>query len=291
MRIRVSDLDLSDPATASEFERSCEKMAGILAKKKIPEAKAKRAIAETLEVAADHQLQGLRQKDSQRDRVRSAGDVGRLIARLDELAEAIAKLPPVSKKKLNAIVAEYTAQFFDTETFSALIYALAAALPELGPKRRAQDVLNGIYQPVVGIVRTSPPELIELWESLSAETRRQVEKEVRALATKKSAVEFFRKLIDLLNRFLPQAKRGRLQTIQRRYIHRVGQIWARLGLKVGHAYDGFLGKNVESSFQRFARLALAAVGDDSVISRRQITKQKKKAVLLLKGKTIHSNTK
>ena len=121
MRIRVSDLDLSDPATASEFERSCEKMAGILAKKKIPEAKAKRAIAETLEVAADHQLQGLRQKDSQRDRVRSAGDVGRLIARLDELAEAIAKLPPVSKKKLNAIVAEYTAQFFDTETFSWII--------------------------------------------------------------------------------------------------------------------------------------------------------------------------
>jgi hypothetical protein len=261
-------------------------------RKRRPEVKAKRAIAETLEVAVDHQLQGLRQKDSQRDRMRSAGDVGRLIARLEELAQAIAELPPVSKKKLNAIVTEYTAQFFDTETFSSLICALADALPELGPKRRAQDVLNAMYQPVSGIVRTSPPDLIELWESMSAETRRQVEKEVRALAAKRSAVEFFRKLIVLLNKFLPHAKRGRLQTIQRRYTLRVGEIWARLGLKVGHAYDGFLGKNVESSFQRFARLALAAIGDDSVISRRQITMPKTKAVLVAqKGKTVHSATK
>jgi hypothetical protein len=278
MRMRLSELDHGDPATVSQFERSCEKMASILAKKKILEAKAKRAIAETLEAAVDHQLQGLRQKDGQRDRVRSAGDVGRLIARLEELAEAIVKLPPVSKKKLNAIVAEYAAQFFDTETFSALIYALADALPELEPKRRAQDVLKAVYQPVAGIVRTSPPELIELWESLCAETRRQVEREVRALATKKSAVEFFRKLIVLLNKFLPRAIRGRLQTIQSHYIHRVGEIWAKLELKVGQAYDGFQGKNVESSFQRFARLALAAVGDGSVISRRQITKQKGNAV-------------
>jgi DNA primase len=138
MRVRVSDLDLGDPATASQFERSREKMANILAKKKIPVAKAKRAIAEALELAADHQLQGLRQKDSQRDRVRSARDASRLSARLEELAEAIAKLPPVSKKRLNAIVEEYTAQFFDTETFNGLISALAVALPELGPKRRAQ---------------------------------------------------------------------------------------------------------------------------------------------------------
>lgn len=292
MRLRISDLDLGDSATASQYERSREKMASILAKKKIPKAKAKRAIAETLEVAADHQLQGLRQKDSQRDRVRSAGDVGRLIARLEELAQAIAKLPPVSKKKLNAIVVEYTAQFFDTETFSPLICALADALPELGPKRRAQDVLNTIYRPVAGIVRTSPPELIELWESISAETRRQVEKEVRALAVKRSAVEFFRKLIILLNKFLPQANLGRMPTIQRRYIERVSKIWQALGLKIGRAYDGINSRSVESSFQRFARLALAAVGDDSVISRRQITTPKTKAVLVLqKGKTLHSATK
>ena len=55
-------------------------------------------------------------------------------------------------------------------------------------------------------------------------------------------------------------------------------IWTGLGLKIGRAYDGAQGKNVESNFQRFARLALAAVGDNSVVSRRQITNFKKKTL-------------
>jgi hypothetical protein len=290
MRMRVSDLDLGDPATASQFERSCQKMASILAKKKIPEAKAKRAIAETLEVAVDHQLQSLRREDSQRDRMRSAGDVGRLIARLEELAQAIAKLPPVSKKKLNAIVAEYAAQFFDTETFSSFVCALADALPKLAPKRRAQVAVDVIDQPVAGVIRTSPPELIELWEIMPAETRRAVEQAVRNSTVQRSAIKFLRRLVVLLDKFLPQAKLGRLPTIQRRYIERVSKIWQALGLKIGCAYDGINSRSVESSFQRFARLALAAVGDDSVISRRQITKSKRKA-LPSKSKTFHSTTK
>jgi hypothetical protein len=290
MRMRVSDLDLGDPATASQFERSCEKMASILAKKKIPEAKAKRAIAETLEVAADHQLQSLRRNDSQRDRMRSVGDVGRLIARLEELAQALAKLPPVSKKKLNAIVAEYTAQFFDTETFSSFVCALADALPKLAPKRRARVAVDVIDRPIAGVIRTSPPELIELWEIMPAETRRAVEQAVRNSTVKRSAIKFLRRLVVLLNKFLPQAKLGRMPTIQRRYIERVSKIWRALGLKIGYAYDGINSRSVESSFQRFARLALAAVGDDSVISRRQITKSKRKA-LPSKGKTFHSTTK
>jgi hypothetical protein len=49
-------------------------------------------------------------------------------------------------------------------------------------------------------------------------------------------------------------------------------------------------RSVESSFQHFTRLALAAVGDDSVISRRQIAKPKKKQVLQ-KDKTVHSKAK
>jgi hypothetical protein len=117
MRMRVDDLDLTDPAKASQLKSSREEMRSILWEKKIPAAEANRAIGQTLEAAADHQLQSLRQKDSQQDRVRSAGDVGALIARLQRLAETIAKLPPVSKKKLNAIVGEHSTQFFDTETF------------------------------------------------------------------------------------------------------------------------------------------------------------------------------
>ena len=89
--------------------------------------------------------------------MRSVGDVGRLVARLEELAQALAKLPPVSKKKLNAIVAEYTAQFFDTETFSSFVCALADALPKLAPKRRARVAVDVIDRPIAGVIRTSPP--------------------------------------------------------------------------------------------------------------------------------------
>jgi hypothetical protein len=135
-----------------------------------------------------------------------------------------------------------------------------------------------------------PPELIELWEIMPAETRRAVEQAVRNSTVKRSAIKFLRRLVVLLNKFLPQAKLGRMPTIQRRYIERVSKIWRALGLKIGYAYDGINSRSVESSFQRFARLALAAVGDDSVISRRQITKSKRKA-LPSKGKTFHSTTK
>jgi hypothetical protein len=59
-------------------------------------------------------------------------------------------------------------------------------------------------------------------------------------------------------------------------------VWQRRGLesKVGLAFDFLLGKNgknVESAFQRFGRLALAAVGDRSNISRWQVAKFKSQA--------------
>jgi hypothetical protein len=277
MRMRVDDLDLTDPAKASQFESSGEEMGNILAKKKISDAKAKHAIALTLAAAADHQLQSLRQSDSQRDRVRSAGDVGKLIARLEELVDAIAKLPPGSKKKLNSIVADHAEQFFDTETFAAMIQGIADALVKLAPKRRALDALNVIEQPIAGVIQTSPPELIELWETMPAATRRGVEQAVRGPTAKRSAIKFLRRLVMLLDKFSPQAKLGRLPTVQRHYIERVSKIWRALGLRIGRAYDGMNSRSVESSFQRFARLALVAVGDDSVISRRQIAKPKKHA--------------
>jgi len=278
MGMRIDSLDLTDPARASQFERSREEMRSILAKKTIPEAKASRAIAQTLEAAADHQLRSLRQEDAQRDRVRSAGDVGRLIAHLQRLAETIAKLPPISKKTLNPIVTEHTAQFFDTETFAALIYALAEALPKLAPKRRAQDALDAIYKPVAGAIRTSPPELIELWEKMSAETRRQVEQEVRNSAAKRSTTKFLQQLVVALDQFSPHAKPGRLKTIQQRYLESVRKIWTSLGLKIGRANTDNEGKrnSVESSFQRFSRTALVAVGDGTRISARQIANAKQR---------------
>ena len=99
MRMRLKDFDWTKGAIAVQLKRNCEDMKGILAKKSIPEAKADHAIAQTLEAATDHQLQRLRQKQSHQNRVRSAGDVGKLIARLEELVEAIAKATAGLKEK------------------------------------------------------------------------------------------------------------------------------------------------------------------------------------------------
>jgi hypothetical protein len=55
---------------------------------------------------------------------------------------------------------------------------------------------------------------------------------------------------------------------------------------VGLAFDylkGDKGKNVESSFQRFGRLALAAAGDRSRVSRWQVTNLKSQAKMSGKG--------
>jgi hypothetical protein len=269
MRLGTKDLELSDPTTASQFERNSQEMRGILAAAKIPSAKMKDAIEQTLDAAVDHRLQGTRQQDRRRDRLYAKDTVKKLIERLTELAAAIAKLPPTAKKRLNTIVASHTKEFFDTETFAAIINDIAVALPKLEPRRRGQDAFDVIDQPIAGIVRTAPPEIIDLWEIMSAATRQQIEQKLRRSAAKKSAIDFLRQLVLLLKRFSPRSGAGR-RTIQRQYIERVGKIWRALGLRVGRAYDGSKGKSVESRFQRYCRLALAAVGDSLQISGRQI---------------------
>jgi hypothetical protein len=269
MRLGRKNLDLSDPATALQFERKQDEMGRILAAAKVSSAKMKHAIERTINAAVDHRLQAMRQEDRKRDRLRSKDDADKLMKRLTELAAAIAKLPPTAKKKLNAIVVSHTEQFFDTETFVAIIDDIAAALPKLAPKKRAQDAFDVIDQPIPEVVRTAPPEIIGLWETMSGGTRQQIELKIRRSVPKKSAVEFLRQPVLLLNRFSPQSKAGR-PTIQRRYVERVGKIWRSLGLRVGRAYDGIKGRSVESRFQRYCRLALAAVGDSSQISGRQI---------------------
>ncbi len=275
VRMRLKDFDRSDLIRNSNFACCESEMRAILAKKKIRDDKAAQAINQTLEIAADHQLQQLRQNKNRQDYLQSVRNVQTLIKRLQELAQAIDKLPPVAKGKLNAIVAVRAAQFFDTETYADLIEAVANTLAKLSPRRRAQHALDVIDQPVVGVTGTAPSKLVELWETMSAETRRLVEEEVRHSTAPKSAVKFFRQLATLLNKHLPRAKSERRRTLQRQYIQRVEAVWASLGLKAGRAYSPDREKNIESSFQRFASLALAAVGGYAVISGRQIAELKK----------------
>jgi len=282
MRLRLNDLDLTDPATANQFESACDEMRKILLKKKISEAKANRAIARTLEAAADHQLDRSR-RDVARKR---SGDVTKLVARLEQLAIAVSKLSPQSKGVLNKVVAKHTKDFFDTETFSALVYAVGDALPKLSPRRWADEAGTVICDEVkvAGIVRTAPLELVTLWESMPSTTRIQVEQEVRRSPPCRSIAEFLRDLIALLEKFYPVSEAGRQRAIEYLFAQRAGRIWESLGLRIGRAFDGFYeGRSIDSSFQRFCNAALAAVGDRAKISGRQIVNLKR----IVNGKEQH----
>jgi len=269
MQLRLKNLDWTNPATANQFESSRDEMKKILAKKKIPEAKANWATTQTLEAAADHQLDMLR-RDMMHKRSR---DVTKLVALLERLASAVSKLSPQSEGVLDKIVAKHMKGFFDTETLSALVYAAAEALPKLSPRRWASAACNVIYEPVkvAGIARTAPPEILTLWKCMPSTTRIQVEQELRRSMQCKSITELLRNLIVLLEKFYPLSGAGRRRAIEYLFAQRARKIWESLGLKVGRAFDGcHQMRSIDSSFQRFCNAALAAVGDRSKISGRQI---------------------
>jgi hypothetical protein len=94
MRLRAKDLDLADPARAAEFDRCSETMRGILGKRKISTKVANKIVAQTLDAAADHLLDYMRQDRLVQDLERSKKDRERLINHFRCLALSISKLPP-----------------------------------------------------------------------------------------------------------------------------------------------------------------------------------------------------
>jgi hypothetical protein len=95
-------------------------------------------------------------------------------------------------------------------------------------------------------------------------------------------IGFFDHLVALLDQHREKIGRGQHLAIEARYVQAVEAIWRRHGLEadVGLAFDhlkGDKGKNIESRFQRFGRLALEAVGDRSSVSRWQVSKVKSRA--------------
>jgi hypothetical protein len=254
-------------------------MTDVLIKKKIPEQQAQRAVAEALDIAADYQLEPLRLDRCLRDLSRSRGCLSRLLQHLDRLNQAISKLPPLAKGKLNKIVTEQDWQNFDTETFNELIVAMTDALSKASPACTAEIALAAInekigsdtHPAVVQIVRTARPALIELWESIPAETRTQVEANLRSWAPPKRgpAIAFVNRLGALLVTFRPQLNDGRRSAIIGHLGQRVARIWHGLGLDVVSGRSKYQG-----TFQRFSQFALIAVGDDTRLSNRQVTNLK-----------------
>jgi hypothetical protein len=242
----------------------------------------------------DRQLAQLRFEDLWRIENQSHSALDMLISKLRELEDAISKLPPIAKGVLNKRVsAVLEKQMFDTEVFIDVIETIAVTLPELSPTRIAEDVRSRIYpslpafknaKPPPHITESGRPPLINLWESMPATTRVGVERLIQQGKLSTSLVGWLNNVANLLARQRPKRKRGAPRATSQLFIWQVASIWRRLGLRPGLTYDNFLDRHeeggrkegrVESGFQGYCRAALAAFGEFSQISARQVENTKK----------------
>jgi hypothetical protein len=165
--------------------------------------------------------------------------------------------------------------------FIEIVDTITAALPEIRPRRLAENILSLIH-PEPGGARRAP--IIDQWEAMPATTRVKVEGMVPANPSR-SLVRWLDKVADLLEREQPALKRGTPRSISQVFVSRIATIWRTLGLNAGLAYNFFLhpanddrigrGGRVESAFQRYCRAALTAVGDSTEISARQVVNYKR----------------
>jgi hypothetical protein len=284
VRLRGSDFDFgSDPEDAVAFTKCMGEMREILVKRGIPVAAADRAILRTMEATVDFQLSELRYRSRKTMGNQSQDALDRLIKNLRLLGEAIARLPPTSKGELNRQFSPLLCQMaFDTEIFVDIIETVAAALPKLSPQRHAKNALM-IIHPELSDRGRSP--IIDLWETMPPTTRVKVEKMVQQAKPSKNLVGWLNSLAELLDRERPARKRGSPTSISQHFVSRVAAIWHGLGLNPGLAFDfhlrpdgdeGGRGGRVASGFQSYCHSALAAVGDSTRISARQVTNYKKK---------------
>jgi hypothetical protein len=274
IRLRGKDFDFgSDPKAARAFNECIGEMRRILLKKRIPAVAADRAILKTLEAAVDFQPADLRHRALKTMEAHSYHTLDRLIMSLRQLSQAIAQLPTTSKGELNKrVLAKIGQTPFDCEVFIEIIETLAATLADIGPRRWADNILYLIHP---GPGRRSP--IIDQWEGMPAATRVKVEVMVQAIPSR-SLVRWLDDVAELLDRERPAQKRGAPRSTARAFVSRVAAIWRTLGLKPGLAYNFLLhpsGGRVASSFQRYCRAVLTAVGDGRPISARQVVNSKK----------------
>jgi hypothetical protein len=279
MRLRVEHLDLPDPEAVNRLDTATQRMRRVL-KKKGTVAEAERAIKQALDAAVDYQFQALRAEQADQRNARAKKHLRRLMRHISRLSKAIAKLPPLSKGKLNRIVSEQIWTEFDSEVFGRLFQKLLDTLSELSPQRLANDVGAAICESlecrndrvVAWNARQAPPALIELWEYIPDATRSAAEADLRwwTPPTRAQALAFLAHLNSLLKQHRPKPDRRRRHALVGVYLNNIGTIWERLDLDIGLARGGSREKKAESSFQQFAKLALAGIGDDPVVSLRQI---------------------
>jgi hypothetical protein len=286
VRARGSDFEFGDtPERAAAFTKCIGEMKRILVKKgHVPAIAADRAILKTLEAAFDFQLADPRYGCLKTMEARSHATLDHLIRGLRQLSDAIAQLPPTSKGQLNKrVLAKINQAPFDSEAFIDIIETIEQALPEIGPRRLADNVLCLIH-PEPGADRRPP--IIDAWETMPAVTRVKVEGVVQHKQSR-LLVSWLNNVADLLERERLARKQGAPRAISQVFVSRIATIWQTLGLKAGLAYNHLLhlandehngrGGRVESTFQRYCRAALTAVGDPTKISARQVVNYKRNA--------------
>jgi hypothetical protein len=213
---------------------------------------------------------------------RSLATLDDLIRDLRQISDGIAQLPATSKGQLNKrLFTKVNETPFDSEVFIEIIETIDQALPEIGPRRLADNVLSLIDPTPRGARR---PPIIDQWESMPPVTRVKVEAMVQAIRSR-SLLRWLEEVADLLERERPARTRGAPRSVARVFVSRVGAIWRTLGLNPGLAYDFFLhpadgdrigrGGRVESRFQRYCRAALTAIGDPTEVSARQVVNWKR----------------
>jgi hypothetical protein len=282
-------LRANEPAGPSQRE-AVEVMADILAKKKIPAGEATWAIREARDAAETNQLAPW-YFENRRGTAANAlkdKDLDDLILEMEELASAIAILPPISKAHLNWKTAQLVKEgFFDTEVLFELISLLRDCLPGLSPQKNADDLRRIIEQLLEG---ESSPRIGRLWEGIPAITRNRVERRIEQRIKNSrslSSVELIRGLPELLRDFRP-TRRGAPRFLLQKYVRDIHRIWLRLNLTARRNY--YVGskrvsdkdRHVQSLFQKFCNAALTSVGDPTEISIRQVSNLKRDAPL--KGK-------
>jgi hypothetical protein len=254
----------------------------LVEKRRVAGPSADRAILKTLEAAFDFQLAYLRYNFLTTTEAQSHKTLNHLIQGLRKLGEAIARLPPTSKGELNKRVIPIIEQAnFDSETFIEIVGTITATIPQIGPRRLADDILLLVHAEP-GAAR-SP--LIDQWEAMPATIRVKVEA-MLAGRPSRSLRSWLNHVADLLDKEQPARRPGAPRSITRKFVSCIARIWRTLGLNPGLAYNHLLyaadadrigrGGRVESAFQRYCRAALTAVRDPTKISARQVTNYKKK---------------
>jgi hypothetical protein len=260
-------------------------MFGILAKKKVPLLRATNAVMRTLDAATNAEYANLRSANSALVRKEGGVLLDELISKLDHFVETISKLPPSSKSIINERIARITKiGVFDTEVLMELADCIANCLPQLSPKKTADEALSLLLPENSWAEKprfAAQPPIVELWEAIPSITRSRVERKIEARLQLRG-IALLRSIPAVLRCYRPSTRFGAPASPNFQFVREADKQWSSLGLRSGRRYDAVGARHASSTFQLFCNAALAAAGSETRISDRQIANLKRKPIVKIR---------